>query len=263
MASQDIGAVVLERASNVCDMSVHHDTSEPNNSRVDANTVHIWRASLVLSPDQLSDLEATLSADERERAASHVSDLRRTRFIARRAIQRDILARYTRVHARDLEFIYSPNGKPSLAGAAAGSGLTFSASDSGDIAVYAIALDSAIGVDIEQRREVEDAEVIARSHFVARDVAAIVNAPHAERSDAFLRCWVRVEASIKACGGTVWDTVEAGPADERSVWTHEFQDAGSGFVGALVVNSAGPRAVEWLRWTLGQFARSILRSQQD
>ena len=58
------------------------------------NAVHIWRIELPVTQEILSDLEKTLSPDERDRLNRYQFEKDRTRFIAARGGLRTILARY-------------------------------------------------------------------------------------------------------------------------------------------------------------------------
>src|SRR5687768_5327701 len=77
--------------------------------------VQVWCAPVAVEESVAKELLATLSADERERAARYLFDRHRWRFIAGRAAQRLILARYIGVSPVEIEFTYSPLGKPALA----------------------------------------------------------------------------------------------------------------------------------------------------
>ena len=67
------------------------DTSE-----LEPGTVELWLAWLDSEPDTFARLEATLSDEERERAAEKES-ASRCRFITARGILRELLASYTQI----------------------------------------------------------------------------------------------------------------------------------------------------------------------
>lgn len=162
--------------------------------------VHVWCAPL---DDELSStwpaLRLTLSADERERADRFCFERDRRRFTCARAILRSLIARYLEVEPRDVEFRYGAHGKPVLSGVLEGV-LTFNVSHSGEVAVFAIARDIELGVDVELVRDMPDAEDIASRFFSPREVTRLMSLPPLARNAAFFTCWTRKEAYLKALG---------------------------------------------------------------
>jgi len=228
--------------------------------------VHIWRASLAQPPDVVERLARLLSDEERHRASSYVLDGHRSQFIASRGIQRDVLSRYVDIPAGDLDFMYSRTGKPTLAGAAARSGVTFNVSNSGELAVYAVARGRAIGVDVEVLRPLGDALTIADRFLSADDVVVIDAAPESERASVFLQRWTLFEARVKALGLSVGDPLhrKAGSPDlpgphepeedavSRRSSTQGFAsftlELGPGYFGALVIDAQSPR-LRYIDWS--------------
>lgn len=160
--------------------------------------VEIWCVSLDAPADVVQRLSVTLSPDERERADRYATELLAARFIAGRGTLRALLAARLGCAPASLLFEYGATGKPS----AAGHPIVFSVSHSGALAVIAIS-DSAhlaLGIDVEELRPVPDLHDIARHFFGPgeRDDLAAVEAPL--QSKAFLSCWTRKEAYLKAVG---------------------------------------------------------------
>jgi 4'-phosphopantetheinyl transferase len=232
---------------------------------LDPDEVHVWRASLA-QPELLARFAGALSADERERAARFRYEVHRARFVASRAIQRHVLSRYTGIATDQLAFAYSAYGKPSLAGAASSSGLSFNISNSGDLAVYAVCRGRKVGVDVEEIRPLHSAASIAERFFSPSEIETLAALPPAERERAFFRCWARKEAYVKALGGSVWSQLDSfdvsvapdEPArllgtrpdpQEAARWEMRALDVGPQYIGALVVQAGGPlglRCFEWL-----------------
>ena len=73
--------------------------------------IHLWCAWLDV-PQAVENMLATLSADERQRAARFATELLRNRFVVGRGMLRTILAKYLAVEPRELAFQYSDYGKP-------------------------------------------------------------------------------------------------------------------------------------------------------
>ena len=131
-----------------------------------------------------------LDAAERARAARfRFPDIQR-RWIAGRAVLRQLLERYTGVPAGELCFARGEFGKPYLAG----SRVYFNMSDSRDVALYAVTLDAEIGVDVERIRDIEGA-TIARRFLPESEAAAVDDDPA-----SFFRIWTRREAYLKCIG---------------------------------------------------------------
>lgn len=219
---------------------------------IERDEVHVWRASLAQPADVVAAIEGWLSGEERARAARLVSEAGRARFVVGRAIQRAVLAGYVGAAPAALSFSTGSTGKPRLRGPAAASGLSFNVSNSADMAVCAVGVGRAVGVDIERVRPVIGARRIARRLFTAEEVAALDATPAAAREAEFLRCWCRREARLKAVGGTLWDD----PAGlERTAgaaglgqWPLVPLEVGAGYVGALVIEGGGPIEVRVFDW---------------
>jgi 4'-phosphopantetheinyl transferase len=120
----------------------------------------------------------------------------RDRFIVARGILRSILGRYLSVPPERLSFTYGESGKPALAQRE----LTFNLSHSDDHAMYAFALDRAVGIDIEVARSLQDAERISRAICSPRELDVLTNADHSERDTMLLTYWTCKEAFVKARG---------------------------------------------------------------
>jgi len=226
--------------------------------------VHVWRASLRPSPAVLARLEATLSADERARAARFRFDEHRVAFIAGRGVQRGILGRYTGVPPAALAYREGSHGKPELDGAAAGQEIRFNVSNSGDLALYAVTLRREIGVDLERLKPMPDGMDIASRFFSAPENEVFAALAEEARDLAFFRCWTRKEAYIKAVGEGLsmpldcFDVAFApgeparilctrGNPDEAARWTMLGLEPGPGYVGALAVEGGGwhPVLYDW------------------
>jgi len=143
----------------------------------------------------------SLSEDEEARAARFVHTVHRRRFRSARVGLRKRLALYTGCAAVDLQFLYGPQGRPSLA-----DGPSFNLSHSDDVAALVVAPESrpdlALGVDIERHRQIEPG--VARRFFSKGEQTALDALPAEERDAAFFRCWTRKEAVIKAHGKGLW-----------------------------------------------------------
>jgi 4'-phosphopantetheinyl transferase len=162
--------------------------------------VHVWRACLDLGDADLRHLVPTLSTDERDRAARFCFAKDQLRFVAARGILRKILGRYLRLPPSQLSFSYGTNGKPMLVRDPCTDGLRFNLSHSDGLALYAVALNTEVGIDLERIQPVLADGRIAESFFTAREVASLCALRPETQATAFFNCWTAKEAYLKANG---------------------------------------------------------------
>lgn len=196
----------------------------------------------------------SLSGDERARASRLHIPLDRERWIAGRAWLRHVLAQLLRTDAQRLRFSHGLRGKPTLVDAQMP--LQFNLSHSAERALLAVALDRPLGVDIEQVRDLQDAEAIARRHFAPAEIEQWLALAPPMRARGFFAGWTRKEAYVKALGGGLGaialDSFEVTlapdqPAQLRSIggsrdaaraWSLWNLDAAPGFAAAVVAHGA-------------------------
>jgi 4'-phosphopantetheinyl transferase len=155
----------------------------------------LWRASLTSLPSA-ADLQL-LSTEERSASVrfSFARDARR--YLAAHVALRKALASWVGTQPADLRFVTGRFGKPALAPTAS---CGFNMSRSGDVAIIAVSSFAEIGVDVELLRECPDALAVAALNFSASECEQLEALVASERSAAFLRCWTRREACLKAVG---------------------------------------------------------------
>lgn len=168
----------------------------PETLTLQPHQVDTWRVRLNLPMNVLNQLEATLSAEEKERAARFHFPADRDRFIASHGCLRDVLARYLHCEPDQFSFSTNPHGKPALLNHK----LEFNLSHSGDFALIAIAQEHKVGVDVERIRSGISSHVIAQQYFSKSEFAELQSLPLELREAAFFTCWTRKEAYIKAQG---------------------------------------------------------------
>ncbi|WP_181775247.1 4'-phosphopantetheinyl transferase family protein [Amycolatopsis pittospori] len=210
---------------------------------------HVWRIPLarVLAPGspEVYGLLGGLSGEERRRAAGIAVDEERAGFLASHVALRDILAGYTGIAPTALEFTRDGD-RPALAGA---TGIEFSLSRSGGLALIAVAAGIRVGVDVEEVREVDHDGLAART--LRPEEADAVHEPA-----TFFRYWACKEAYLKVDGRGLAGL--PGPAftltggdvelDDGPEWTITELDAGAGHAAALAVpaRAVTVRAFDWL-----------------
>ena len=244
-------------------MSVGAETlwqAPPRSIEARRDEVHVWRASLSVAPSQLQALAPLLSADEKERAGRFHFDKDHGEFIAGRALLRILLGRYLQRAPSQLQFSYGAAGKPRLAGEDPAP--QFNLSHSHGLALYAFSRGREIGVDVEQIRSNADVEKIAERFFSAQEAATLQALPAHERGKAFLDCWTRKEAYIKAKGDGLTAPLDAfsvslSPGEpaalldvkdnpgEVSRWSLRDLDPGLGYAGAIIVEGSEWRLKCW------------------
>jgi len=159
--------------------------------------VHVWAAALDVADDDVARLADLLSPDECDRARRFVFERDRRRFLCARGTLRLILASYLQMRPREITFIYSSRGKPSLAGA---HDLRFNVAHSDGLLVAGVTRVCEIGVDVELIRPMEDAEAIANRFFSEHEASGLRALRASEQNGAFFNLWTRKEALLKATG---------------------------------------------------------------
>ncbi len=172
----------------------------PNNVRLSANEVHVWRASLQQPATTIHTLEQMLAGEERARAARYLFEKDRSRFIVARGVLRILLGRYLETEPGQVQFSSHPYGKSALAFPTREPPLKFNVSHSHDFALYAFAYAREVGIDIEYMRAGIDYEQLARVCFSPFERAVLQSLPLDMKQQAFFNCWTRKEAYIKARG---------------------------------------------------------------
>lgn len=165
-------------------------------TEIASDEVHVWRASLDDLSIPIREMTSWLSADERERASRFRVEIHRSRFAAARGLLRLLLARYRSTTPDAVQFAYGQHGKPSLAGDTT---LHFNVSHTEGWAVYALARVE-VGVDIQELRARTDYARIAARFFSPGEVAELQALPPDRAARAFVACWTRKEAYLKARG---------------------------------------------------------------
>jgi len=162
--------------------------------------VHVWRASLNLPAKHIQHLWRTLSPEEQERARRFRFQRDRDRFIVAHGVLRAIWSRYLNVEPGELRFRFNSHGKPFLTREFGGETLRFNMSHSHHLALYALARNREVGIDLEYIRADLADERIAEQFFSPREVTALRALPPEVRTEAFFHCWTRKEAYVKARG---------------------------------------------------------------
>ncbi|MDD4856816.1 MAG: 4'-phosphopantetheinyl transferase superfamily protein [Candidatus Krumholzibacteria bacterium] len=228
--------------------------------RSNGGEIHVWIAPLELPPVTLAALRQTLSQGELARAAAFRFPCDRDRFISAHGTLRRLLAAYIGITPSELQFGRNTSGKPVLNRCSFGKTLRFNMSYSRSTALFGVALDREIGVDIEY----EDPGVFNKNmrveSFTLAERSVIDSLAPAERTHASFRYWTLKEAFVKARGAglsyppRLLDvsslpagsprilSSDAGSADCID-WTLRSLPAPPGFAAAVACNATGCRIV--------------------
>lgn len=219
--------------------------------------VHVWRASLERPQRTVEAMRRLLAGDERQRADRFRFERDRARYVVGRALLRGLLANYLETTPEALAFEYGEFDKPSLGG-----GPWFNLSHSGSVALYAFSNAGEIGVDVELDDADFTRERIAERFFSPAEVSVLRSLPAEDQPRAFLRCWTRKEAFIKARGDGLslaldsFDVTLAPDAPAallRTAWCSEepgqwrmedLSDHEAGYIAAVALRGQGWRVVE-------------------
>jgi len=136
-------------------------------------------------------VDSLVTDADRDRMSATARPLRRTQYLAGRALLRFALEHWTGLPAASHRLHVREGGKPDCIG-----GPAISISHDGTSVACAIAASGEVGVDVQHvvpRRRIAD---IARRYFSQAENAWLDNAT----PDAFYRLWVLKEAYLKALG---------------------------------------------------------------
>lgn len=166
--------------------------------KLPAPDIEVWLAPLDADAKRLERCSMLLSRDERARAEHFHFERDRRRYTVARAMLRTLLGEQTGLSPAALVFVQTQYGKPYVSNAP--TAIDFNVSHSADLAIYAISRSCVPGVDIESLHRDIDDDAMAKLFFSQREYAELQLIPAAARKRAFLICWTRKEAIVKAIG---------------------------------------------------------------
>jgi 4'-phosphopantetheinyl transferase len=237
------------------------DNVEPITIRGDE--AHVWVVSVAVRQSDLDELWSTLDVAERDRAASFRFEDSRRQFVVARGALRKLLGEYLCVPPAEIELMSDQHGKPQLAVSQTAARLRFNISHSGNLALIAVADGCEVGVDIEQLHRVGHLEQIARRFFHPEEAKEVLGTQVDLRDLAFLRCWTRKEAVLKAFGAGItglladfqvptnekcqtWVELPARPqvSGKPRCWLQHLKPC-DGYVGAIACVESERRVRSW------------------
>ena len=223
--------------------------TEPTDfSRLTHDEVHVWRADVRLDNETVSSLERLLSNTERDRAEKFRFSSDRSRFIARRGILRGLLGRYLDRDPESLRLETNDCGKPCLSPDVAVPNVRFNLSHSEGEVVFAFALRTEIGIDVEWIRDVPECLEIADRFFTREEATSLRSLSGGDRAEAFLESWTSWEALAKAQGVGLsgsFDRLATATSTAPVPWSLVRFRPRPGFTAALVGKGAGWEVRYW------------------
>lgn len=138
-----------------------------------------------------------LQPDEHARADRFHQALHARRFRHGRALLRHILAELCGLRPSEQRLMAGAHGKPFLAHQP---GWRFNLSHSGRWALLITHERLELGIDLECHHDMPDRHQVAERIMGAAEFAAFSALPEAQHASAFLHCWTRKEALLKALG---------------------------------------------------------------
>lgn len=167
--------------------------------QLEPNHIHIWLIDLAISDIDESKQMACLSQDELDRANRFNAPIHRKRFIAARYALRQLLSDYISIPSEVIRFSYNQYGKPSLDLSDQTPAIQFNIAHSDDMALCALTLNHAIGIDIEKMIERSFLD-IAKRFYTPQENQALAALPAHKQMTGFYKLWARKEALAKAIG---------------------------------------------------------------
>ena len=173
-------------------------------------SLHVWRTSLVPSPDLSGLAREVLSEKEKEHCGRFIRAEDRARCSAARAVLRIVLSKYVSRTARSLSILAGESGKPYLDTSTGSSGngvddVQFNVAHAGDLLLIAVSRGPRVGIDVERIRDVRGMESIVNDFFDEQERACVRSCKGKARSRVFFRLWTRREAAAKAMGLDLFD----------------------------------------------------------
>lgn len=215
---------------------------------VSTHAIEVLAARIDVSAEELETLSGRLDPAELKRA-SRLRPARRRQFVATRVILRALLGERLGVPAAEVPLRTSKNGKLFVSAS-----VLFNVAHSGDLAVFAFTRSLDVGVDVELLRPVTNLPEVVELALAPSEAADLQSVPAGDRTSAFLACWTRKEAYLKARGiglGSPRDvavtvrpgvperllSVQGAPA-EPTRWELTSFEPAPGYVGAVAVARA-------------------------
>jgi 4'-phosphopantetheinyl transferase len=235
----------------------------PSHVDLPSNEIHLWCRSLInLDPEALEGFKNILSEDEHIRASKFIAEKDRAKFIQARGILRSVLAFYLKIDPKEVEFEYTRHRKPVLSFNSE-ENIQFNLSHAEDIVLIGIVRDFEIGVDVESLSHCRESEIDIIKEFCSpQEISLLQKVSQPQKLEAFLNCWTRKEAYLKALGRGLDDSLQdihvtfqpgepprflsiGENTQEASHWFLQGLQPATGYIGAVACRQRGLRLATW------------------
>jgi len=169
---------------------------------LEGGAVHLYalRADSAGGPALARACNRILGRDEQQRGRRFFFASDRLRHLLTRALVRTTLSRYARVSPHAWRFSENDHGRPEVHVPRSARRLRFNVSHSEGLIVVAVAIERAIGVDVERVDPRVPVSGLAQRVFSIAERQALFALPPARRRECFFAYWTLKEAYIKARG---------------------------------------------------------------
>src|ERR1700712_1990672 len=169
--------------------------------RHEYSEIHVWR--IQFSSTNLSQQAwPLLSEQERARASAFRFKPDCERFCKSRLLVRCVLGRYLDLNPAEIAIKTGQNGKPFIDNARGNHGIEFNLAHCRTEALLAVTSGQSVGIDVEDGGRMRNADVdaLAQECLTKREAQILQALAGPDRVRAFLLCWTRKEALLKAVG---------------------------------------------------------------
>ncbi|WP_442895696.1 4'-phosphopantetheinyl transferase family protein [Bradyrhizobium sp. AZCC 2262] len=169
--------------------------------RPEYGEVHVWRMQFS-STNHSKQAWPLMSDQERARASAFRFEPDRERFCKSRLLVRCVLGRYLDLDPAEVDIKPGPNGKPFIDNASGNHGIEFNLAHCRSEALLAVTSGQSVGIDVEDGGSIHKADVdaLAQECLTDREAQILQSLAGPDRVRAFLLCWTRKEALLKAVG---------------------------------------------------------------
>lgn len=171
--------------------------------QIESREVHLWLALLdeITDPRLISEYRLLLSTEELQQQQRFQFERDRHRFLVTRAMVRTVLSKYANVAPYDWQFVVNAYGRPSIsADQVNGRRIEFNVSHTSRVVLLGLALERAVGVDVEEIAGDQAGTDIADRFFALEEVRALHALPLEQQAQRFFEYWTLKESYIKARG---------------------------------------------------------------
>lgn len=122
-------------------------------------------------------------------------------FIVRRGILRELLSSFLLMEPKDITFSYNSYGKPFVIDRINTNSINFNVSHSGDHFVIVVSKNKELGIDIEEVKNIDGFNSIAKSNFSSFEFSMICRGKTLnDQLLLFYKTWTQKEAVVKSIG---------------------------------------------------------------